>query len=132
MPIGTLLVLGAIAISSPQVAPDPPLRTEFCTLVKNPGDFNGKTVVVRARLTELKSDEWGLDSHCFQPLLLALPANVVPTALFTADFVGRFDLSVGPSSGERRTQATFGRSQLRMRFVLREVANPERIVLPRK
>jgi hypothetical protein len=154
MPIVTLLLLTAVAIDSPQALSDAPIRTEFCTLVKSPGDFNGKTVVVRARLTKLKNGEWGLDSHCFEPILLAFPANVVPKpdydvavtpafeimlksqrerrVFFAADFVGRFDVSDGPSSGRGRSQGAFGKSRLRMRLVLREVTEPERIVVPRR
>jgi hypothetical protein len=78
MPIGTFLFLLAIAINSPRARSLPPIPMDFCTLVKSASDFNGKTVVVRARLTELKSGEWALDSHCFEPVLLALPATVVP------------------------------------------------------
>ena len=96
----------------------------------------------------------GLDSHCFEPILLALPATVVPKpdfdvaatpalqmmlnsqhesgVLFRADFVGRFDLADAPSSGGHRMNATFGKSRLRMRLVLHDVVAPERIVLPRK
>jgi hypothetical protein len=153
MPIGTFLVVLAIAVHSPQAASDSPMPIEFCTLVKTPSDFHGKTVVVRARLTELKSGEWGLDSHCFEPILLALPANVVPKpdfdvaatpalqmmlksqhesgVLFRADFVGRFDVADASSSGGDRMNA-FGKSRLRMRLVLQDVVAPERIVLPRK
>ena len=131
---------------SAQDLSDAPIHTDFCALVKNPSEFNGKTVIVRARLTELRSGESALDGVCFQPVLLALPVNVVPRpdfdlkvspavealfnaqrekrVLFRADFIGRFDLSSGQPA------KTFGKARLRMRLVLREVANPERIVIP--
>jgi len=78
MPIVTLLLLTAVAINSHQALSDAPIRTEFCTLTQSPGDFNGKTVVVRARLAKLKNGEWVLDSYCVEPVVLAFPANVVP------------------------------------------------------
>src|SRR5262249_16749779 len=92
MPIVTLLLLTAMAIDSPQALSDAPIQTEFCTLVQNPRDFNGKTIVVRARLTKLKNGEWALDSHCFEPVLLALPANVVPKPDYDVAVTPEFEL----------------------------------------
>lgn len=144
-----------IALAPHQAASEPPQRVELCALVKDPQQFASKTVIVQARLTELKRGEWGVDSHCFQPILLAFPNDVRPKpdfqlektdgvrlllqarrerrVLFRGDFVGRFDLAEPPSQapGDQK-QATFGQSRVTMRLVLRDVQNPERIVIPGK
>jgi hypothetical protein len=154
------LVVGAalawlIALALHQVASESPQRVEYCALVKDPQQFASKTVIVQAPLTELKQGEWGIDSHCFQPMLLAFPNDVRPRpdfqlektegirlmlqarrerrVLFRGDFVGRFDLAASLSQPlGNQTRATFGNSEVRMRLVLRDVQNPERIVIPRK
>jgi len=150
------VVLSLIAaLGFPQRPMHPALRTEYCTVVENPGDFNGKIVVFRARLTGLKSGQWGLDSECMRPMLLMFPRDIVPRpefdvqttpaldmmlkaqheqrVLFRADFVGRFDWTGSASQpGGNRTRMTFGKSQLTMRLVLHDVLEPERIVIPRK
>lgn len=150
------VVLGwLIALASHQAASESPQRVEYCALVKDPQQFASKTVIVQARLTELKQGEWGLDSHCFQPTLLVFPDDVQPKpdfqlektegvrlmlqarrerrVLFRGDFVGRFDLAEPSAQTQaERTRATFGKSRVRMRLVLRDIQNPERIVIPRK
>jgi hypothetical protein len=136
-----------------QAISDSPQRVEYCDLVNNPAQFASKMVIVQARLKELKRGEWGLDSHCFQPMLLAFPDDVRPKpnfqlektegirlmqqarreqrVLFRGDFVGRFDLAkpLSQAPGDR-TRATFGKSNVTMRLLLRDVQNPERIVIP--
>jgi hypothetical protein len=129
-----------------QQAADLPQRVDYCDLVKSPEQFASRTVIVEARLTRLTRGEWGLDSHCFQPTLLVFPDDVLPKpdfqlqksegvrlmlqsrqerrVLFRGDFVGRFDLAQTNGSG-----ATFGKSRVRMRFVLRDIQDPERIVI---
>jgi len=144
-----------IALAPYQVASESPQRVEYCALVKDPQQFASKTVIVQARLTELRRGEWGLDSDCFQPILLAFPNDVRPKpdfqlektegvrllqqarherrVLFRGDFVGRFDVAepLSQASGHPK-QATFGQSRVKMRLVLRDVQNPERIVIPGK
>src|SRR5688572_15186180 len=144
-----------IALASYQAASESPQRVEYCALMKDPQQFASKTVIVQARLTELKGGEWGIDSHCFQPIVLAFPNDVRPKpdfqlertegvrllqqarrerhVLFRGDFVGRFDVAVPLSQplGDQK-QATFEQSRVTMRLVLRDVQNPERIVIPGK
>jgi hypothetical protein len=155
MRFATIVLFSITVVGSDQTVTEPPVPTEYCTLVDHPEYFIGKVVVFRPRLTELKNGEWGLDSDCMRPMLLVFPRDVVPRpdfdiqptsgldmllqaqrerrVLFRADFVGRFD-STGSTSQPRgaRTGATFGKSKLTMRFVLRDVLKPERIVIPRR
>lgn len=147
------VLFSLIALAPPhQIVSESPRRVDYCALVKDPKQFASAIVIVHARLTELKGGEWGLDSHCFQPTLLALPDDVRPKpdfqlektegvrlmmqarrerrVLFRADFIGGFD--VAASTPRAGTQATFGKSRSTMRLVLREVQNAERIVIPRR
>jgi hypothetical protein len=149
------VLVSLIALAPHQAISESPQRIEYCALVKDPKQFASKIVIVQARLTELKRGEWGLDSHCFQPMLLAFPDDVRPKpdfqlektdgirlmlqarrerrVMFRGDFVGRFDLAepVSQAPGDR-TRAAFGKSRVTMRLVLRDIQNPERIVIPGK
>ena len=136
--VASLMTLAPVTSESPQ-------RVEYCDLAKRPERFASKTVIVQARLTELKQGEWGLDSQCFQPTLITLPDDLQPkpdfqleksegvrlmlqarrerNVLFRGDFVGRFDFA---------EQTAFGKSKVRTRLVLRDVQNAERITIPGK
>lgn len=131
-----------------------PLTADFRSVIRDPQKFAGKIVSVRALQTKLKKGEWGLLGDCWPPVLLVLPKDVSPTpefileetrafemllsarnerVSFKATFIGRFDWSGSQSpSGVPGKPGLFGKSRTAMRFVLRRVLDPERIVLPYK
>src|SRR4030095_11557436 len=146
------VIFAMIALAPQQGVSESPERVDYCELVQTAERFASKMIVVRARLTELKDGEWGLDSHCFQPTLLVFPDGVQPRpnfhveenedlqlmlqvrrerrVVFFGDFTGRFD--VAETNSEERGRVTFGKSRTRIRLVLRDIQNPERVVVPRK
>jgi hypothetical protein len=111
----------------------------LCDVVKRTGEFDGKLIEVRARLTVLDHNEFGIVGECLPPLLLVYPSEVEPSpfetewtydldvlhlvqqhfAYYDATFVGRFDVAGrDPRTGKTKT---FGKSKSPLRLVLRRV-----------
>src|SRR5688500_9620769 len=151
----TFALVFTLGLAAPQLAPPGAVRVAFCDLIKDEARFANRIVETRAQLVRLKNGEWAIDSFCIQPALLVFPDDVAPRpelrlessagvqmlravqrergVFFEADFVGRFDWTGGITpAGKREVIRTFGKSRMSRRFVLIDVLNPERIVVPKR
>src|SRR5262245_61654948 len=145
--LGVVLFIAILSGARTQTEPSSPV-VDVTDLTSHPGDFDGKTITVRARL-----GEWAIYNVFFRDILLVLrampesPPELEPVGashltelvkragqlgLVIATFSGRFEWGgVFCSREAGMCKGPFGQSRTTMRIVLHDVTDVTHFLVPR-